>query len=113
MGSVDIEMNEENFYKLDKLIIDFWLKHAADISLLEISDHLSEKSLMCGNFNKNFEKIMQRKMSFGDECQVDNEIDEQEEMDGLREEERMRVGKKIREGIEEGIFLRGYAKWSK
>ena len=50
-------MSEENFYELDKLVIDFWLNQN-DISLVDISEHLSEESLVCGSFNKNFEKIM-------------------------------------------------------
>ena len=63
-------MSEENFYELDKLVIDFWLNQN-DISLADISEHLSEESLVCGSFSKNFEKIMKRKMSFGEEYQVD------------------------------------------
>ena len=63
-------MTEEKFYELDKFVIDFWLKHN-DISLTDISEHLSEESLVCGSCSKNFEKIMKRKMSFGEEFQID------------------------------------------
>lgn len=63
------EMNE-NFYELDKFVINYWLKHD-NISLADISEHLSEESLVSGSFSKNFEKIMQRKMSFGEEFQID------------------------------------------
>ncbi|MCK4528242.1 hypothetical protein KAW18_12795 [candidate division WOR-3 bacterium] len=57
-----MKMNE-NFYELDKLVIDYWLKHD-NISLEDISEHLSEKSLVSGSFSKNFEKIMQTKNEF-------------------------------------------------
>lgn len=63
-------MTEEKFYELDKLVIDFWLSYNG-ISLADISEHLSEESLACGSFSKNFEKIMQRKMSFGEEFETD------------------------------------------
>ena len=65
-------MNEENFYELDKFVIDFWLKHN-NVSLADISDHLSEESLVSGDFSKNFEKIMKRKMSFGEEFQIERD----------------------------------------
>ena len=64
-------MNEENFYGLDKFVIDFWLKH--NVSLADISDHLSEESLVSGDFSKNFEKIMKREMSFGEEFQIERD----------------------------------------
>lgn len=70
-------MNEENFYELDRLIIDFWL-NCNDISLADISEHLSEESLVCGDFSKNFEKIMKRKMSFGEEYQIDVDYEVEE-----------------------------------
>ena len=70
-------MNEENFYELDKLVIDFWLNYN-DISLADISEHLSEESLVCGSFSKNFEKIMKRKMSFGEEYQIDVDYEVEE-----------------------------------
>lgn len=70
-------MSEENFYELDKLVIDFWLNRN-DISLADISEHLSEESLVCGSFSKNFEKIMQRKMSFGEEYQIDVDYEVEE-----------------------------------
>ena len=59
----------ENFYELDKLVIDYWLKHD-NISLEDISEHLSEESLVSGSFSENFEKIMQRKISFGEDFQI-------------------------------------------
>ena len=61
---------KENFYELDKFVINYWLKHN-DVSLADISEHFNEESLVCGNFSRNFEKIMQRKMSFGEEVQID------------------------------------------
>ena len=70
-------MSEENFYDLDKLVIDFWLNQN-DISLADISEHLSEESLVCGSFSKNFEKIMKRKMSFGEEYQIDVDYEVEE-----------------------------------
>lgn len=58
-----------NFFELDKFIIDYWMKHE-NISLSDISKHLSEESLISGSFSENFEKIMKRKMSDGEEFQV-------------------------------------------
>ena len=58
------------FYGLDKLIIDWWLKNEG-ISLGEVSKHLSEQSIVNGEFVENFEEIMHRKMSFGEEYQKD------------------------------------------
>lgn len=58
------------FYGLDKLIIDWWLKNEG-ISLGEISKHLNEYSIVNGEFAKNFEEIMHREMSFGEEYQKD------------------------------------------
>ena len=63
-------MSGEYFYELDKFVIEFWIKHNG-VSLADISDHLSEESLVSGSFSKNFEKIMKRKMSFEDEFQID------------------------------------------
>ena len=63
-------MIKENFYELDKFVVEYWLKHD-DVSLADISEHFSKESLVSGNFSKNFEKIMQRKMSFGEEFQID------------------------------------------
>ena len=54
------------FYILDEFIVDYWLKNN-EISLGDIGDHLSTKSLIGGEFAENFEEIMKRKMSFGEE----------------------------------------------
>ena len=58
------------FYELDKLIIDWWIKNSG-ISLIDISKHISEQSIVKGEFAENFEAIMKRKMSFGEEHQKD------------------------------------------
>ena len=63
-------MSKENFYELDKFVVEYQLQHN-DISLVDISEHLNKESLVCGNFSKNFEKIMQRKISFREEFQID------------------------------------------
>ncbi|MCK4526136.1 hypothetical protein KAW18_02095 [candidate division WOR-3 bacterium] len=65
------------FYFLDELIIDWWIKNNGKslrdegVSLIDISNHLTEKSIVEGEFAKNFEEIMHRKMSFGEEYQKD------------------------------------------
>ena len=65
------------FYGLDEFIIDWWIKNNERIlrdegvSLIDISKHLSEQSIIEGEFAENFEEIMHRKMSFGEEYQKD------------------------------------------
>lgn len=56
------------FYVLDELIIEWLLKNNG-ISLGEVSKHLSKQSIVEGEFAENFEEIMDRKMSFGEEHQ--------------------------------------------
>ncbi|MCK4308118.1 hypothetical protein KAW50_07845 [candidate division WOR-3 bacterium] len=47
-----IKMNESiNFFELDKFIIDYWMKHD-NMSLSDISKHLSEESLVSGSFSE-------------------------------------------------------------
>ena len=58
------------FYELDVFIIDWWIKNNG-ISLMDISNHLSEQSIVKGEFAENFESIIRRKMSFGEEYQKD------------------------------------------
>ena len=58
------------FYLLDELIIDWWIKNNGK-SLIDITKHLSEQSIVGGEFGENFEAIMKRKMSFGEEHQKD------------------------------------------
>ena len=58
------------FYELDVFIINWWIKNSG-ISLIDISRHLSERSVIKGEFAENFEAIMKRKMSFGEEHQKD------------------------------------------
>ena len=65
------------FYELDKFIIDWWIRNNGKslkdqwVSLIDISNHLSEQSIVSGEFAENFEEIMKRKMSFGEEHQKD------------------------------------------
>ena len=58
------------FYSLDEFVVDWWLKNN-EISLIDICNHLSGESLLKGTFAENFEVIMKRKMSFGEEYQKD------------------------------------------
>ena len=58
------------FYELDVFVVNWWLK-SDGISLADISNHLIEESLVKGEFAENFEMIMKRKMSFGEEYQKD------------------------------------------
>ena len=58
------------FHELDVFIIDWWIKNSG-ISLIDISKHISERSIVKGEFVENFEEIMKRKMSFGEEHQKD------------------------------------------
>ena len=58
------------FFVLDELIINWWLKNN-EISLSNISKHLREQSIAIGEFAENFEEVMKRRMSFGEEYQKD------------------------------------------
>lgn len=54
------------FYELDKMIIAWW-EDTDDVSLGDMSKHLSEDSIVNGEFADNFLAIVGRKMSFGEE----------------------------------------------
>lgn len=56
---------KEIFYVLDVMILN-WLRETSGISLGDISKHLSEESILSGEFGENFVDIMLKETGFGE-----------------------------------------------